>query len=108
MHDLAEDFSNGLAKVRQNGKSGFIDKSGNKVIPCIYDWVEDFNDGLLLVKLNGKYGFIDKSNKQIVPIAYNDLFYFLPLGIIKAIVKDENGNNITYYYDTTGKYLGSD
>lgn len=32
-YDEKHDFSDGLAKVKKNGKWGFIDKTGNVVIP---------------------------------------------------------------------------
>jgi len=36
-------FCNGLAKIQsQSRKEGFIDKSGNEVIPCIWDHVKSF------------------------------------------------------------------
>ena len=55
-----------------NGKCGFIDKSGNEVIPCTYDWVYSFSEGLALVKLDGKWGFIDKSGNEVVPCTYDN------------------------------------
>ena len=36
-YDVADGFSEGLARVILNGKWGFIDKSGREVIPCKYD-----------------------------------------------------------------------
>ena len=66
-------FVEGLAEMRgDNYKYGFMDKSGNNVIPCIYDKVYDFEDGLALVKLKDKYGYIDKLGKEIIPCIYED------------------------------------
>ena len=65
-------FDDGLAVVELNGKYGFIDNSGQEVIPCVYDGVGLFFDGLAIVELNGKYGFIDKSGKEVIPCVYDD------------------------------------
>ena len=60
----------------ENGKYGFIDNSGNVVIPCKYDYAEGFSEGLALVRLDGKYGFIDKSGNEVVPCKYDDVHSF--------------------------------
>ena len=62
--------------IDENGKIGFIDKSGNEVVPCKYDWAYGFSEGLALVRLGGKWGFIDKSGNEVVPCKYDyaDIF----------------------------------
>ncbi|MDE7413690.1 MAG: WG repeat-containing protein, partial [Muribaculaceae bacterium] len=60
----AWDFSDGLAPVKIGGKKGFIDKSGELVIPAKYDDAWNFSDGLALVKIGGKWGYIDKSGRS--------------------------------------------
>ncbi len=57
-------FNFGLALASKNGKWGFIDKSGNEVIPFIYEYLSDFGpEGLAAAcrEINGvkKYAFID-------------------------------------------------
>ena len=39
-------FSDGLAKVKKNGRWGFIDKNGRVVVPIEYDYVDDFRGEL--------------------------------------------------------------
>ena len=77
-------------KVQVDGKSGFIDKTGQIVIPPQYENVDDFSEGLALVCVGAcstetflgykyddnfkkveveqsfKYGFIDESGKFII------------------------------------------
>ena len=53
------DFAEGLALVMRNGKCGYIDISGNEVIPCVYEKARLFNNGVAPVK-NDKWVFIDK------------------------------------------------
>lgn len=55
-------FSEGYAPMIKNGKYGYIDKSGNTVIPYVYTWAQKFHLGLAIMemKVNGKekYGLI--------------------------------------------------
>ena len=59
-------FTDGLARVEQNGKWGFINTKGEVVIPCIYDFAWAFSEGLAEVKQNGKGSIINKEGKVIV------------------------------------------
>lgn len=88
-YDYVSPFSNGLARVViaddgnayfpnsysapeivwLKGKFGFVDLSGNVVIPIIYDYAfpELDKDGFITVELDGRTGTIDKSGEIIVP-----------------------------------------
>ena len=48
--DEAENFSEGLAAVQLNQKSGYIDKTGKIVIPLSFDHACNFSDGLASVR----------------------------------------------------------
>ena len=41
-YDWVNNFFEGLASVKLNGKWGFIDKTGREAIPCKYDNVCSF------------------------------------------------------------------
>ncbi len=69
-------YYEGLAAVRLNGKWGFIDKSGNEVIPIKYDEAFIFIEGLALVSLNHKRGFIDKNGNEVIPLKYDFAWSF--------------------------------
>ena len=63
----------GLIRVKNNGKWGFLDKTGNTAIPIKYEEAGNFSEeGLAVVKLNGKYGFIDKIGNSVIPFKYDD------------------------------------
>ncbi|MDR3227382.1 MAG: WG repeat-containing protein [Prevotellaceae bacterium] len=64
------------AIVKLNGKYGLIDKSGNEVISCKYDYVSLFRENLALVKLNRKWGFINKTDNEVIPLKYDKILYF--------------------------------
>jgi hypothetical protein len=87
-------FINGLAVVRNDaGKCGFIDKSGEEVIPCQYDDVGSFEYGVSLVWNNKRYQVIDPSGKRLLRQEYESAV-IEPGGIIKA------SNDTSYDPDT--------
>lgn len=76
--DFIEDT--GMAAVQRGGyegydlKIGYIDGTGNEIIPCIYDNLgkyHDIQEGLIPALTNGKMGYIDKSGKTIIPFVYD-------------------------------------
>lgn len=76
-YDYLNNFSEDLAGMEIDGKWGFIDKSGNIVIPANYDSLYvGFNDGLAGVEIDGKWGMIDKTGKIVIPIQYDQPFSF--------------------------------
>ena len=82
-----------------NGKWGFIDKSGNEVVPCKYDYVYSFSEGLARVRLDGKEGFIDKSGNEVIPLKYDEAEDFSEgLAVVELDGKygfiDKNGNEV--------------
>ena len=60
------DFSEGLARVQENKKWGFIDVSGNYVIKPQFEGARDFSEGLAAVQKDSKWGYIDKSGKFVI------------------------------------------
>ena len=38
---------------------GFINTSGDVVVPLVYDFAEDFRDGFAVVRKNWRYGLVD-------------------------------------------------
>jgi len=75
-YDLVDEYYEGLACVKRNGKYGFIDEAGKLVIPLKYDFAFPFVDGLACVELNDKCGFIDKTDKVVIPLKYDFLSVF--------------------------------
>jgi serine/threonine protein kinase len=57
-------FSEGFASVMNNGKWGYIDISGNFIIPPTFEHCGKFSEGLAFVCLNGKCGYIQRPYKQ--------------------------------------------
>ena len=65
--DYKGDYREGLAFVKdKNGKYGFVDKTGNLVIPCQWEWAGGFKNGKARVgDNNGKAFYIDKTGKKV-------------------------------------------
>ena len=61
-------FSEGYAAVCKNGKWGYIDKTGQEVIPCKYAWANTFHEGLASVRISfdSGYGFIDTTGREVI------------------------------------------
>ena len=60
-------FCEGLVNVKdENGKWGFIDKTGKLVIPCKWKWAYDFKNGRAKVKdERDREIYIDKTGKVV-------------------------------------------
>lgn len=70
--DVYGEFENSKKQLRvNNGKWGVICKTGQLVIPCIYDAIAPFINGGALVRKEGKRGMINTKGEVIVPIIYN-------------------------------------
>lgn len=68
-------FHEGLAVVenKQNGKYGFIDKSGRVAIPCTWNDASWFEDGLASVQDDQeKFGCINKEGKLVIPCRFEE------------------------------------
>ena len=78
-YNMVDSFHDGLALVCEKGtdRYGFIDKSGNEVIPCqYYDVSHAFSDGVAVVSKNGEeWSFIDKQGKEIASVDGQLQFY---------------------------------
>jgi len=69
--DVVTLCSERMILVRKEHKKGFIDSTGNLVIPLQFDDAHSFKDGLAVVKENSKWGCIDKTGKYIVPAKFD-------------------------------------
>ena len=69
-YEAAGSFSQGLAAVKENGRWGYVDRSGRLAVPAKYTSAGSFSEGLAAVRAGEKYGYIDKSGKEVVRPAY--------------------------------------
>lgn len=113
-YDYVGDFQDGMAIVYKGEKIGFIDKMGNEVIPCIYDFMEDadcsFHEGLAFVRQGDKCFFIDKEGKKPFDFKYDSANNFSEgLAVVwkdgKCGYIDTKGNEVIILTD---EYYGGD
>ena len=53
-----------------NRKYGVINRNGDEVLPCIYDYMYVFSNGLINVAIDGKKGVIDDKGNEVIPCIY--------------------------------------
>lgn len=65
-------FEYELARVKKNGKYGFINSKNEIIIPIEYDRIGllGFKYGICLVEKDGLCGFIDNNNNFVIPLIY--------------------------------------
>lgn len=78
-YNVKYNFSDGYARIIQNGKWGFIDQSGKVVIDAQYEKAEDFSNGFAAVLSNGKWGYINKSGELIIDFKFRRAYSFIKL-----------------------------
>lgn len=66
IYDMAYDFSDGLARVKLDGKYGYIDENNNMLLHNMFDEAHDFINGLAAVKMNGLWHIINKKGEFVL------------------------------------------
>jgi Caspase domain/WG containing repeat len=81
--DDAHIFKEGLALIKQNGKWGFIDKTGKIIIQSQFELLGGifenpiiFSEGLAKIKQNGRYGYVDRTGKTVIQYQFDKAFDF--------------------------------
>lgn len=69
-YQFADRHYQGLARIQQNGKWGFIAFSGKEIVSPMYDDAQNMKDSLAAVKLNDKWGYIDRTGTVVIPFQY--------------------------------------
>jgi hypothetical protein len=69
-------FTGGPAPVQNDGKWGYIDKSGKWVINAQFDNAWNFAGGLAPVSVSGKWGYIDSNGRWVVNPQFDAASYF--------------------------------
>ncbi len=89
-YDKIGPYKNGRAKVYKENKMGFINESGEEVIPCIYEYIGDFVNGRAKVIKDLKEGYISYTGEEVIPIKYDKIGPFKN-GIAKVYLKGKVG-----------------
>ena len=85
-----------------NGRWGFVDKSGKVILPFRWLYADSFREDLAVVQdVKENYGFIDKKGKLIIPCKWYDTRGF---DEGKAKVADKNWH--WHYINKKGEIIG--
>lgn len=76
-----------LSPIKQTGKWGYIDKSGNIVINGQFGGALSFSEGLAPASTGGKWGYIDKTGKYVIDPQF-DLAYGFSEGFAPVKIGD--------------------
>lgn len=85
-------FFFGLSLV-QNEKNlyGYINKKGEEIIACQYEYASNFYNGVVIVENKGKKGVINTEGKLIFPLEYEDIYFTFFNCIILTTPKGKMG-----------------
>ena len=103
-------FSEGLAKITVNEKSGFINRGGQIVIKPKYTIVNCFSEGLAAVEINGKWGFINQKGEITVPAKFDAAGNFseglalVKVGELWGYIRQDGDFAIAPTYEEAGSF----
>ncbi|HWQ61358.1 MAG TPA: WG repeat-containing protein, partial [Negativicutes bacterium] len=99
--DGAWEFQDGIAKVRVEGKVGFIDTTGKMVIePQFEDASWHCQNGIVYVMRDGKKGYRDKEGRWLAQPVFGWYSDYLPrhkVVLDKGYIYDGDGNKLDHY-----------
>lgn len=105
-YDKAKVFmSNGLADVGLNYKEGLINKSGNLIVPFVYDQIQDYHDGIAVAHNSNIYYGINEKGKVVFKILSSSVSDFsCGLAVFDKSL-EMNDASVYGYIDEKGKIV---
>jgi len=92
-----------IGVLRKDGKYGALDlRTGETVIPFVFNKIYGFSEGLAAARKDAKYGFIDKQGNFVIPPRFAYAYQF---GDGLAPVQVNSLNSKWGYIDRTGKIV---
>ncbi len=88
-----------LFAVKQDGKYGYMDRTGQVVIQPKYTQAGPFREGYALVRARGKFGYVNARGQEVIPPRFDDAWHFS--GGRASVLVDGHWSVI----DTTGHVL---
>lgn len=96
----AGDFSGGLAPVEVDGRYGWIDSSGDLVLPALREGAGAFSGGRAPFQADGLWGYLDVTGAEAIAPVYA---WAGPFREGLAVVADDSGFG---FIDTAGNRIG--
>jgi hypothetical protein len=88
-----------LLPIVQNGKWGYIDRTGKLKISAQFEEARPFSEGLAAIRVGGKSGYIDRTGKLMIEPQFSFANEFIDGLAIVWLEKTQN------FIDRTGKLL---
>src|ERR1043165_6076438 len=95
-YEIQGPFCCGLARVKKDHKWGYIDTTGNIVIPIKFNEVENFSDNLARVRKDRKWGLYDNTGKELIKPTFDYIGPFVN-GVATVAIDAEE-----FYMNTEG------
>lgn len=70
---ISRQYSEGLLRVQDQNGWGFIDRTGQVIIPLQYAELYDFKFGWSAAKKEGKWGYIDQTGNAVIPLKWESV-----------------------------------
>lgn len=83
---------------------GFINTSGELVIPLRFCFAKDFSEGLAAVQVDGKHGYIDKNGRMVISPRFRTADSFSE-GLARAGFVDKDGSLRVGFIDKSGRFV---
>jgi hypothetical protein len=93
-------FHEGLAVSGQQGRFGYIDKSGEFKIKPQFDLALPFSNGRALVAVGDKFGFIDEAGSPVIPLQYRKCYSFT-----EELAAVQKADGYWGFVDKQGKFV---
>ena len=87
-YDFQGPYYEGLARVKTKLKWGFIDSTGNVVVPLKYNEVTNFEGGVAKVRVGTKWGLIDNKGTVLRKPTFDAIGEFVN-GVAKILLEGE-------------------
>lgn len=95
-YDYKGPYYEGLARVKTKLKWGFIDSTGNVVVPLKYNEVTNFDGGVAKVRVGTKWGLIDNKGTVLRKPTFDAIGEFVN-GVARILLEGEE-----YYMNKEG------
>lgn len=95
-YDYKGPYYEGLARVKTKLKWGFVDSTGNVVVPLKYNEVTNFDGGVARVRVGTKWGLIDNKGTVLRKPTFDAIGEFVN-GVAKVLLEGEE-----YYMNKEG------
>jgi hypothetical protein len=94
-YELIDNFIDGVAKAKKNGKYGYLDINGKILIPFEFKRINEFGDGRLIASNDDEFAIIDNKGEGIYIFKLENSFmgnYGETITESKFGIKDSKGN----------------